>query len=663
MTQKPRKENNLSFACPDIAKEWNYEKNVLLLPHEISRWSIRKVWWICEQGHEWQANINNRTKRNDGCPYCSGRYPTKENCLLTINPELASEWHPTKNGKLSPELITSKSPKKVWWQCSKDDSHVWEAQVGSRARSESRSKGCPFCAGKKVSLVKNLAIENPNLALEWHPTKNESLLPQDVLPQSNKKVWWKCATCDHEWRATINNRNRVTDGRKCPKCMSGFQTSFPEQAIHFYLTPVFTDIVNAYILPFTKRRMTVDIFILSLQLAIEYDGEYAHKDKMERDSRKSFLLLENNMKLLRIREPKLPQFIEEGVEIIHRFDSYSYLSLEEVIRKIAQYLLENFVLNEQQIQKLYMLQSIKIEDDSLMIQEKLKLKRAENSLEKTHPFIAEQWHPFKNGEMKPFNFTKNSSKKVWWKCKKGHEYRSKITDKQENCLVCINKIVDVSNCLATTDPNLAKEWHPTKNNQLTANDVVAGSAKLIWWKCSKCAYAWRTTVAKRKGSKNFKRTGCPACSNKTTTEKNCLAVSVPLIAMEWHPTKNNGLTPYDVTSGSDKRAWWLCKLCGFEWDAPIYHRKKTGCPECGKKKIAKKKTKSNAQFIEEVKQLVGDEYIPLEEYNGATTKIDFLHKTCGRVINITPSKFISTGRRCKCTRYNVKTENVNKPNV
>ncbi|MAM00960.1 MAG: hypothetical protein CMC11_01790, partial [Flavobacteriaceae bacterium] len=52
--------------------------------------------------------------------------------MLAKNPKLASEWHPTKNGDLKPENVTSGAEQKVWWQCSEFAGHEWEAKVYSR---------------------------------------------------------------------------------------------------------------------------------------------------------------------------------------------------------------------------------------------------------------------------------------------------------------------------------------------------------------------------------------------------------------------------------------------------------------------------------------------------------------------------------------------------
>tara|TARA_B100000686_G_C16035872_1_gene592898 strand:- start:155 stop:517 length:363 start_codon:yes stop_codon:yes gene_type:complete len=60
----------------------------------------------------------------------------------------------------------------------------------------------------------NLAVEFPEIAAQWHPTKNGELTQYDVTPKSNKKIWWK-GECGHEWDARIAH---ITAGGGCPYC-------------------------------------------------------------------------------------------------------------------------------------------------------------------------------------------------------------------------------------------------------------------------------------------------------------------------------------------------------------------------------------------------------------------------------------------------------------
>ncbi len=206
--------NDLATVNPQIASEWHPTKNGNLNPTQVTVSSHKKVWWLCEHGHEWYASIGSRTNKShqNGCPVCAGQKVLAGfNDLATLNPKLALEWHPTKNGNLNPTQVTVSSQKKVWWICKYG--HEWQSTIASRTNMQS---GCPVCAGKTVVIGFNdLATVNPNLALEWHPTKNGNLKPTQVTVSSHKKVWWLCEH-GHEWQASINSRTNMQSG--CPVC-------------------------------------------------------------------------------------------------------------------------------------------------------------------------------------------------------------------------------------------------------------------------------------------------------------------------------------------------------------------------------------------------------------------------------------------------------------
>ena len=69
----------------------------------------------------------------------------KSKSLYEANPQLAAEWHPTKNGDLTPSDVAPSAARKVWWQCAKG--HEWESTINNR----SKGNGCPCCAGKRKS--------------------------------------------------------------------------------------------------------------------------------------------------------------------------------------------------------------------------------------------------------------------------------------------------------------------------------------------------------------------------------------------------------------------------------------------------------------------------------------------------------------------------------
>jgi hypothetical protein len=149
--------------------------------------------------------------------------------LNTLFPEIAAEWHPTKNGDLTPDRVNKRTDKTVWWlgKCG----HEWTMPISRRTQKQQiasnwkirKGQGCPYCAGKRILIGFNdLQSKNPQLAAEWHPTKNGELTPKDVLAGSDKKYWWKCGRCGYEWQNSVNKRNRGTGN--CPHCKTSYKS-------------------------------------------------------------------------------------------------------------------------------------------------------------------------------------------------------------------------------------------------------------------------------------------------------------------------------------------------------------------------------------------------------------------------------------------------------
>lgn len=136
---------------------------------EVYNGNSKKLQWQClrrDCGEIFDLGLNSIISMNCGCQFCSGQKVGILNCLATKNPTLAKEWHPTKNGDLTPYDVTVSSTKSVWWQCSKN--HEWEREVSVR----NSGNNCPYCSGHKVDLSNCLATLNLELASEWHPTLN-----------------------------------------------------------------------------------------------------------------------------------------------------------------------------------------------------------------------------------------------------------------------------------------------------------------------------------------------------------------------------------------------------------------------------------------------------------------------------------------------------------
>ena len=181
---------------------------------------------------------------------------------------------------------------------------------------------------------------------------------------------------------------------------------------------------------------------------------------------------------------------------------------------------------------------------------------------------------------------KGSNKKLIWKCLKENcqEYfNSNWNDisSGHGCGVCFGLQVTLSNCLATKNPELAKEWHPTMNGNLTPWDITSCSNKEVWWQCKdNPKHEWSAEVNNR----NTNNTSCPYCSGKLPSEDYNLLTCKPELCKEWDYNKNDN-KPEEYTPYTSNKVWWICKECNCEWEATISHRSNgRGCPDCNKSK-------------------------------------------------------------------------------
>jgi len=344
--------------------------------------------------------------------------------LLQYNPVTAEMWHPTKNGELTPGQVSYGSSVRVWWKCPKCE-YEWESEV----RRAAHKLKCVMCsraqqAGREFA---TLSLVNPELARQWHPTRNGDLTPNQVTIGADRKVWWLCPDCGCEWETKVAAR---AGGSGCPACA---KTSHVKSA---------------------------------------------------------------------------------------------------------------------------------------------------GSLAETHPDLVAQWHPTKNETLTPDQITAGSRKKVWWLCKKGHEWQAQVKSRVRGngCPICSGYAVQTGvNDLASQNPALAAEWHPTKNGNLRAHQVTRSSKKVAWWLCSQCSFEWQESISSRS-----KFGTCPNCAGYMATPgTNDLATLYPNIAEMWHPTKNQERPPTMFTRKAKYKVWWLCPECGHEWQARIDSMSNNPrCPNC-----------------------------------------------------------------------------------
>ncbi len=210
-----------------------------------------------------------------------------------------------------------------------------------------------------------------------------------------------------------------------------------------------------------------------------------------------------------------------------------------------------------------------------------------NSLATQFPELAAKWHPTKNRDLTPDRVVAGTARKVWWKCPKGpdHEWEATINSRTRGCgcPFCTGRRPSAAYSLAVLFPQVAARWHPTKNGDLTPDQVTPASPRKIWWKCIEGPdHEWQAApyhITRERTTAG----GCPFCQGLKVSVTNSLATRFPEVAAEWHPAKNRDLTPDRVVAGATEKVWWKCpKGPDNEWKASLVNRTYHGskCPFC-----------------------------------------------------------------------------------
>ena len=413
--RKVSEENNLQKLFPEIAKEWHPTKNGDLTPNDFTHATRKKVWWQCSEGHSFETEVRNRTRRKMVCPHCPKNYASATNNLLLLFPEIAKEWHPTKNGKLTPSDVAPNTQNIAWWLCPKG--HTYDAKVNNRTRYKKKSK-CPYCLGRRVGEDNNLLVLFPEVAKEWHPTKNGELTPEQFVPGSKTKVWWLCPK-NHSYKTAIQRKTQKNNPTGCPHCSN--QSSVPEIRILSELKWFFDEVKHRYKLD----GLEIDVFLPNFNIGIEYDGKHWHKDLVDIDLEKNQFLLSHDIHLVRVRQHPLKPLTENDVIVGH---SFVKKDIDEILKRIVPFVDNNI---KEKINT-YLAQSSFVNDDLFKkYRSYFPSPFPENSLLETHPELSEEWDYKKNYPLRPENFSYGSHHKAWWLCPIGHSNKSVIQSRTE----------------------------------------------------------------------------------------------------------------------------------------------------------------------------------------------------------------------------------------
>lgn len=386
------------------------------------------------------------------------------------HPELVAQWHPWLNGSLTPADLTAGSNEYVWWLCPLG--HTWQARVKKRHQG----RGCPVCAHRRSDPgVNDVTARAPWVARAWHPSRNLGRPASEVVPGS-KLVRWFCCDPGHEYQMRVKDRARFFN---CPACAA-----------------------------------------------------------------------------------RLPLGVV-GLLTLNGWGS-PWFTVGPVV----------------------------FGPDALPPAKPLAV---------AAPHLLQEWHPTRNGPLTAADVTTASTEQVWWTRQTcGHEWQDTVANRAAGarCPACERirireQVVALGpeqappapagprlrrgvNDLETVYPQVAAFWHPTRNGDLTPDQVGPGSTTVVDWTCP-VRHTYPMAVADR-----VRRVGCPVCSGRRVVPGvNDLATLNPALAAQWHPTRNGDLTAQHVSLKSGKRPWWLCPDCGNEWKATIASRSNgAGCAAC-----------------------------------------------------------------------------------
>ncbi|MCT1355488.1 zinc-ribbon domain-containing protein [Gordonia sp. p3-SID1431] len=259
----------------------------------------------CEKGH--YPRLSPLTWLQNGCPSCRANQTRAANAQgaaagqTRLSPEIASQWHPDRNGAWTAAQASQESRRLAWWRdpvCG----HEW--QQTPRERDKYTRRRCPECD----TILDSLAWHYPETAAGWAP--ENPITPWQVRPtDTNNVIEWICdENRSHRWTATPAS---MVNGAGCPECRTTGKSRVELDHLHaardLFGTAASGIRVRSDV--FVRRASwTVDILITlndDQRVAVEYDGSYWHADKTELDTQKSLDLLVAGYTVVRLRESPL----------------------------------------------------------------------------------------------------------------------------------------------------------------------------------------------------------------------------------------------------------------------------------------------------------------------------------------------------------------------
>lgn len=508
--------NDLETLYPNIAKQWHPTMNGKLLPNQVAAHSNKKIIWVCDKGHVFDATVDKRVS-GENCPFCNNRrLLVGFNDLESTYPHIAAEWDYDKN-EGSPKDYTFRSMTQASWKCS-HCGHEWTAKI--RDRVDSKYQLCPKCTAVKrgeekhrQALEKSGGITDPLLLAEWDYEKNDKG-PEEYTPNSNKNVYWICSKCGHHFQAKICNR---TIRKSCACCsnkivvagINDLKTTHPRLAAEWHPTKnkglMPTDVSagqakrvwwicpegHEYPATILHRSTGTNCPICNSgrQTSFAEQAVYYYVKKTFPDAINRYTdLFERGMEL-DIFIPSIKLGIEYDGEAWHKKDKRD--------REIKKYT----ICQQHGIRLLRIMEKPPEDNFLLTADETLSIGDGplyeKKQLAKVIRFLLDKIDPESN---------------MW--TRRRPVFHSKVDIDLERDETDIRAyMTKIKGSLAEQYPELAQQWHPVKNGQITPDKVKPHSGIKVWWICPECGNEYQSTVGHRVSG-----TGCLKCAIKKNSK-------------------------------------------------------------------------------------------------------------------------------------------------
>jgi ssDNA-binding Zn-finger/Zn-ribbon topoisomerase 1 len=559
--------HNLAACCPEAAAHWHMDLNEDR-PEDVTPGSNKKRWWRCleDPNHEpWQQSVN-VLARGPRCPTCAGKRFDPKNSLAVKAPWLIAEWHPEKNGGITPWNTNYGSRKNVWWRC-EAWSHEWEAMPNNRTAGGS---GCPKCRPATSRI--ELAIAAELLAL----------FPNDA-----------------QWR-------QREDGRECDVLIRRLNIAVEVDGYYWHVNREEQDRAKGHALAaggihllrvrdHRLDRLTAENVIFRGQEpypAICMRVARALASMMNGEDRLRMLRYADEGKLLggewfRMAVRALPgpppgqSLADIDPDLSSEWDAQRNGAFTPAMMWPAS--------------SFRAFWSCKVCGHGWPTSINARFKGRTGcpqcsgtiatpayNFTVLFPNLMQEWDFDANREFDPFSLLPYSNAKVNWRCSKdpSHRWLATIGNRTglgTGCPHC--RFVS----LAEHSPQVAAEWHPRKNSPDTPDTVSYGSKQKRWWLCHSCQHEWPTTPNSRTSAATGR--GCPNCAGKIPVPGATLGDLHPIVAADLSSDNvcsrtGTRLTAFDLQPWSNMTLLWRCKAGHERWSVVQARVRSGGCPDC-----------------------------------------------------------------------------------